>query len=197
FPAWIMQGYLTIVAELIEKIGTKKPTHVVLQAGVGSFAGAMASMLKQIYGEDLKIIVVEPVRADCLYQSALAGDGHPHATSGDLSTMMAGLSCGEPNPIGWDILKNVVDSFVSCSDEIAARGMRILGNPISGDAKITAGESGAVPVGLLYEIMKNDQYQELRDSVKLDESAKVLIINTEGATDPGNYKKVMRGGTQK
>ncbi|MBB6450235.1 threonine dehydratase [Geomicrobium halophilum] len=71
--------------------------------------------------------------------------------------------------------------------------MRLLGNPVSNDPIITAGESGAVPAGLLYAMMKNDQHKELRDAVNLDENAHVLIINTEGATDPDNYKKVMTG----
>ncbi|WP_160112584.1 diaminopropionate ammonia-lyase [Salicibibacter kimchii] len=180
FPNWIMQGYLTIVAEVLEQIRDKqKPTHLILQAGVGSFAGAIAGCCKQLFGDDIKIVIVEPARADCLYQSALADDGHPRQTSGDLSTNMKGLACGEVNPLAWDILKNVVDAFVTCPDSVADKGMGLLARSMENDSQIMAGEAGAVSAGLLDEIMKNESLAALKEHIGLDEHARVLLINTE------------------
>ncbi|MCF8012052.1 MAG: diaminopropionate ammonia-lyase [Clostridiales bacterium] len=196
-PTLIMQGYLTILAEIKEQLKefqNKGITHVILQGGVGSFAGAIAGGLQCFAGTSLKTIVVEPTKADCLYQSACSKDGLIRNASGDLSTMMAGLSCGEPNPVSWDILKDVVDCFVSCPDEVTARGMRVLGNPLGKDTRIISGESGAVPLGLLFELCTNNDLLQLKNSLELDSSSSVLVINTEGNTDPVNYRKVCWNG---
>jgi diaminopropionate ammonia-lyase len=105
-PMHIMHGYLTILGEYLEQGKTiKTPTHVILQAGVGSFAAAIISGLKQFIDTPMVFIILEPTQADCFFQSASSTDGLPKKTKGDLSTMMAGLSCGEPNPVAWDILK--------------------------------------------------------------------------------------------
>lgn len=117
-PSWIMQGYGTMAsesAEQLRQIGVNRPTHVFIQAGVGSLAGAVVGYYTNLFPHDLpKFIVMEAQAADCLYQSALAGDGKPRNVTGDLSTIMAGLACGEPNIISWDILRNHVSVFVSC-----------------------------------------------------------------------------------
>lgn len=192
-PAKIMQGYLTIVGEWLEQ-RTEQPTHVILQVGVGSFAAAIAVGLQQLCDKPIIFIIVEPTRADCFYQSACSQDGTPKNASGDLSTIMAGLSCGEPNPIAWDILKNLADCFVTCPDATAARGMRILGNPLETDPKIVSGESGAIPMGLLYDLCKNSQLSSLKESLRLDSASRVLFISTEGDTDPVNYRAVCWDG---
>jgi diaminopropionate ammonia-lyase len=194
-PMFIMQGYLTIIGEILEQFkdeSFKEITHVILQAGVGSFAGAMAAFIHNITSHSTpKIIIVEPSNAACLYQSAVHPTGAPQRVHGDLATIMAGLACGEPNPVGWEILKSVSDYFFYCDDSISAKGMRVLGNPIAQDPKIISGESGAVPLGLLYELMSDSESSELKTKLELDKSSKILVINTEGDTDPINYRKVV------
>ena len=103
----------------------------------------------------------------------------------DLATIMAGLACGKASSIAWDMLKETVDFFASCPDEVSARGMRVLGNPLAGDSAIIAGESGAVPAGFLYEVMQNPHYVDLKTSLSLGKHARVLVVN-EGDTDPEN-----------
>lgn len=195
-PLAIMQGYTTIVAEVLAQLNNQSLrgiSHVFLQAGVGSFAGAIAAAIYQATsGTAPKIIIVEPSEADCLYQSVQHSTGEPQRVYGNLSTMMAGLACGEPNPIGWEILKTIGDHFFSCDDSISARGMRVLSSPIHQDVKIISGESGAVPLGLLHELMTNDEFTGLKKDLGLDKSSNVLIINTEGDTDPINYKKIIQ-----
>ena len=105
--------------------------------------------------------------------------------------MMAGLACGEVNPISFDILKNHADCFISCDDEFSARGMRMLAKPQGSDAAIVSGESGAIGTGLVSAIMEEESLADLRDALGLDENSVVLLFSTEGATDPENYAKVV------
>jgi diaminopropionate ammonia-lyase len=165
-----------------------------LQAGVGSFAGAIVDGLKHFVPNPVTFIVVEPTQADCLFQSGCTVDGIPKRSLGDLSTIMAGLSCGELNPISWNILKDTVDCFVTCPDAIAAKGMRILGNPLGNDPKIISGASGAVPLGLLVEICKNPPLNNLKNALGLNLTSRILFINTEGDTDPENYREICWNG---
>ncbi len=194
-PMSIMKGYTTIIAEILEQLNGQdlhQFTHVILQAGVGSFAAAMAAAIYNQRMDNPPIfIVAEPSRADCLYQSAESKDGTAQRVFGDLDSMMAGLACGEPNPIAWNILKQIADAFFSCDDEISARGMKILAAPLQNDPSIIAGESGALPIGLLNEIMTNDDLAEAREDLRFDKNASVLVINTEGDTNPENYKQIV------
>lgn len=196
-PAWIMQGYGTMASEAAEQLeadGVKRPTHVFVQAGVGSLAGAVVGYFANRYPDNPpKFIVMEAQTADCLYQGAKAGDGKIRFVEGDLATIMAGLACGEPNTISWDILRNHVACFVSCPDWVSAKGMRMLGAPVKGDPQVVSGESGAVGMGLISTLMQSDEYKELREAIGLDENSQVLMFSTEGDTDPVNYKKIVWG----
>ena len=197
-PAWIMQGYGTMAMEADEQMEAEAlnpPTHVIVQAGVGSLAGAVVGYFANKYPNNPPIfIVVEADQADCLYRSALAGDGAPHIVDGDMQTIMAGLACGEPNTSSWEILKDKVSIFVSCPDWVAARGMRILAAPLKGDTPVVSGESGAVPAGLLATVMMDDDMSELRAAAGLNENSRVLMFSTEGDTDKENYKRVVWEG---
>ena len=198
-PLWIMQGYSTIINEVIEQLkemGDEKPTHVFLQAGVGSFAGAVQGYLAHLYGEDRPITVIcEPHGANCIYKSMAANDGNPHNVSGDLTTIMAGLACGEPNTISWKILRDNSDFSVSCDDEIAARGMRVLSSPLGDDARVISGESGAVGLGLFTVLSeKKEEFAELMKELKIDKNSKILCISTEGDTDVEGYRNVVWNG---
>ncbi len=197
-PLWIMQGYLTMVAE--EFLGKHdraldKPTHVFLQAGVGSFAAAVVAFLANLYGRDIpNIIVIEPSRAACFYRSAIISDGCLYSSDGALSTIMAGLACGVGNPVAWEILKHWVAAFVACDDVVTARGMRILGNPLPGDPPLEAGESGAVGLGLLSLVATDAKFSHFREDISLGPDSRVLLVNTEGAMDPGMYRRIVWDG---
>nr|WP_126424782.1 diaminopropionate ammonia-lyase [Brevibacillus marinus] len=197
-PSWIMQGYATIAAESLQQLrelGVEKPTHIFLQAGVGSFAAAIQGFFTSLFAESRPLtVIVEPNKAECLYLSALAGDGKPRKVDGDLNTIMAGLACGEPNPIAWEILRDYSDLFISCPDHLAALGMRILGNPLGDDPRVVSGESGAVTTGIVSAIMRDERLKELRDALQLNADSRILLINTEGDTDPQHYRKVVWDG---
>ena len=197
-PSWIMQGYGTMAneaAEQLRQVGVNRPTHVFVQAGVGSLAGAVIGYFTNLFPNDPPTFVVMEARAaDCLYRGAVAGDGKPRIVEGDLKTIMAGLACGEPNILSWDILRNHVSAFVSCPDWVSARGMRMLGVPVKGDPTVISGESGAVGMGLLAALMETDEYRDLREHLGLDRFSQVLLFSTEGNTDPMKFRKVLWDG---
>ena len=200
-PSWIMQGYGTMAMEAGEQLqqqGCKRPTHIFVQAGVGSLAGAVVGYFANLYKDNPPtFVVVEAEAAACLYKGAVAGDGKPRIVDGDMQTIMAGLACGEPNTISWDILKNHVKVFIAAPDWVAAQGMRMLAAPIKGDAPITSGESGAAPFGALAAIMTMDDLAEVRQELNLNEDSVVLTFSTEGDTDPNRYKNIVWKGLEK
>ena len=196
-PVWIMQGYLTLAAEILEQMQTAsiRPTHCFLQAGVGSFAAAVAAFLVAVMGSDApRIIIVEPHAANCFYQSALAGDGKAHAVDGSLQTLMAGLACGEPSTLAWSILKDYTMAFMSCPDYMAANGMRMLAAPVQGDQPIVSGESGAAGAGELHWLMCHPAAADQREELGLNAEASVLLISTEGDTVPHIYRSIVWQG---
>lgn len=196
-PAWIMQGYGTMANEADEQFG-ERPTHVFVQAGVGSLAGAVVGYFTNKYKENPPtMVVVEADVAACLYQGAMANDGNIRIVDGDMDTIMAGLACGEPNITSWDILKNHAACFIAAQDPIAARGMRMLAAPARGDTPVISGESGAAPFGALVTIMTDEGCRELRDALKLDKDSRVLLFSTEGDTDPERYKNIVWEGKER
>lgn len=194
-PLWIMQGYAAIALEIIEEMETndvQPPTHIFLQAGVGSFAAGIAAYFAQYYGADHPtIIIVEPDQADCFYRSFLTGK--MKTVTGNLDTIMAGLACGVPNERAYRILINTAYAAFSCNDAIAALGMRVLGNPVGDDRKIISGESGAVTLGLLhYLFMAYPRFAQ--EHLQLDKKSRILLINTEGDTDKQRYRDIVWKG---
>lgn len=199
-PLWVMQGYTTMLSEAQEQFaaqGILRPTHVFVQAGVGSLAAATIGYYAEIFGPDRpRTVVVEPSAAACLFRSAQIADGQPHNFEGDLDTIMAGLACGEPNPIAWRILWECADVFLQCPDYVAAKGMRVYGVPLAGDPFIVSGESGAVTLGALLFIMERPENAPLRELLGLGPESQVLLINSEGNTDPDEFRRVVwEGGT--
>lgn len=194
-PTWIMQGYLTMALEAAEAL-PQAPTHIFLQAGVGAMSGALTGFFADYYkGQKPIITIVEPNKADCIYRTALAHDGKLHNVTGSLSTIMAGLACGEPCGIGWAELEAHAEHFISMPDYVAAKGMRILGNPLPGDEKVISGESGAATSGFVFELLDNASLNELRDKLGITKDSRILCFSTEGDTDKENYRRIVWDGT--
>lgn len=198
-PTWIMQGYTTMGSEIVEQLEeSESPTHIFLQAGVGAMAGAMTGFFADFYDKNAaqgpKIVIVEPDKADCIYRTAAANDGELHMVDGDLDSIMAGLCCGEPCTIGWNVLQSRADAFISMEDEYAARGMRILGNPTGCDPRVISGESGAATLGFVASVLMDEQLAELKQLLEIDESSRILCISTEGATDQAGYRRIVWDG---
>ncbi|MDO4840265.1 MAG: diaminopropionate ammonia-lyase [Desulfovibrionaceae bacterium] len=196
-PLDIMRGYCTIereisheiVLDLVHQIQHKTassalmaPTHVFLQAGVGSFASAMAACQSSSFPE-ASFFVVEPCKTDCLFQTAKADDGKLHSIEHPEESCMTSLCCGTPSSQAWEILRRTACGFVSCDDVLAEEGQKILQHPLGSDPKVTAGLSGAVTTGVLHAICHDEDLRDIRDKIGLDASSRVLLINTEGDVD--------------
>ena len=197
-PNYITQGYTTMANETYDQLqqyGIEKPTHLFLQAGVGSMAGGVLGYFANKYNGNPPITtIVEPKNVACIYKSALTNDGRPHGVTGDLHTIMAGLNCGEPNTATWSILRDFASFYAACPDYVTARCMRLMATPLGNDKKIISGESGAVGLGLLSLLMERDELSHIRKAMNLNSDSVVLIFNTEGNTDPIGYNEVIYDG---
>ncbi|AEH89604.1 diaminopropionate ammonia-lyase [Mesorhizobium opportunistum] len=179
-PGLVMQGYTAIVREALRQL-REPPTHVFVQAGVGGVAAAVAGHLAIVLGNARPtFIVVEPARAACVVAAARAGRvvKVPH----DEPTVMAMLECYEASSVAWRVLARVADAFMTVDEDDAVAVMRRLARPAGGDPVIVAGESGGVGLaGLIRAVAEN------KAELGLDGKSRVLVINTEGATDPSRY----------
>lgn len=187
-PLDVMHGYGVMAAEIIRQMpdGTP-PTHVFAQAGVGALAAAMCARFWLRWGARRPFfVVVEPARADCLYQSLAAG--HPVVVGGALETVMAGLACGEVSELAWEILHEGANAAVAVDDTYALEAVRRLARPEAGDAPIVAGETGGC--GLAALLAARD-YPEVRRELALGAGARVLLLGSEGDTDPAIYRAVV------
>jgi len=185
-PGFVMQGYTALLMEVVRQI-PERPTHVFVQSGVGGIAAAVAGYFTHLYSDDRPFFtVVDPSRAACLFESAKAGKavkiehGEP--------TVMAMLECYEPSLVAWRILSRSADAFMTVDEDEAIGAMRRLASPVAGDPPIVAGESGGVGLAALIKVSSNP---ELSVSLRLGPTSRVLLINTEGATDPALYKALV------
>lgn len=191
YPEWIIDGYLTLAAEAAEQLGNIIPTHVFLQAGVGAMAGGVLEYLLSCYRNKPPVMtIVEPTEAACIYFSAKCGDGRCHSIDGNPVTIMAGLNCGTPCRVTWPAIRDKATFFCACDDIITEEGMRAYANPIGSDKAVLAGESGAVTYGLVNRILQD---KTLRNLFRINADSVVLLINTEGDTDPEGYQRIVYG----
>lgn len=185
-PGLVMQGYTAIAHEALSQID-RPPTHVFVQAGVGGIAAAMAGHFAETLGKDRpRFVVVEPARAACILATAHAGrvtridHGEP--------TVMAMLECYEPSLVAWRVLSRAADAFMAVEEEDAVAAMNRLAWPAGHDPAIVSGESGCVGLaGLTRALAEPD----LKAALRLDATSRILLVNTEGATDSGLYEQLV------
>jgi diaminopropionate ammonia-lyase len=185
-PALVMQGYTIMVREILRAM-ERQPTHVFLQAGVGGFAAAVAGHLALVLRNDRPhVTIVEPARAACIYDSVEAGQLIKVAES--QPTVMAMLECYEPSMIAFRVLERVADGFMTVEEDDAVDVMKILASPVAGDAPVVSGESGGAGLAGVIAVLRD---RDLATTIGLGPSSRVLVINTEGATDPALYQKIV------
>ena len=184
-PKDVALGYTVMLSEIVEQLDGDIPTHVFVQGGVGGLASAVCGYFWDLWGAQRpRFIIVEPEQANCLQKSAQAGK--PVVVEGDLETLMAGLACGEVSTLAWRILHNGADDFMTLSEDAIPQAMRFLAH---GENRIEAGES-AVPGFAAAVIARQDgSYSQ---ALGLGAESKVLVIGTEGATDPELYQQLVK-----
>lgn len=189
-PGWIMNGYSTLMHEIDYQLNGETPTHIFVQCGVGSLPAAILDYCRINYKQTRPIFInVEPNDAACVFESVK--NKKIISLKNEMTSIMAGLCCGTPSKIAFDILFEHADHFICCSDDLTELGMNILGKPLSADTKIISGESGAVTTGLVYSLMTDGNYQHIKNKIGLNENSKILLFSTEGDTDPHMYSKIL------
>lgn len=185
-PRDVMAGYGVMLREVFEQ-AEEPPTHVFVQGGVGGLAAATAAALRQLWdSESPRVVVVEPKLAPCLFESARRG--RPTTVAIEAETIMAGLSCGEPSPLAWDVLDSEVSDFLVIDDRLIPPVIRRLARPAGHDPVIEAGESGVAGLAALIEVATS---MDLRGKLALDKASRVLVIGSEGVTDPDIFARIM------
>jgi diaminopropionate ammonia-lyase len=185
-PRDVMQGYQLMVEEAVAQM-PQLPTHVFIQGGVGGLPAAVCSYFWERWGgQRPRVVVVEPVAANCLQQSARKG--HPTAVHGDLNTMMAGLACGEVSLLAWDILAIGADAFAAIGDQAAIDTMRLLARPAPGDPAVVAGESAVAGLAAAIGVARSAGQ---RQALGLTEDSRILVFGTERDTDPALYTQLV------
>lgn len=185
-PIDVMHGYGVMSREIVGQLGGLAPTHVLVQAGVGALAASVAASFWLAWGERRpQLVVVEPIEADCHLRSAQAG--HPVAVTGALDTVMAGLACGEVSPAAWEIVGAAANAFVAVQDRYALQAVRVFADAQGGDPGIVSGETGASGLAAL---LAASELPALRQLLGLDAHSRVLLLGSEGDTDPEIYQRI-------
>ena len=186
-PKDVAIGYTMLLSESIEQMNAEIPTHVFIQGGVGGLPSAVCAYFWELWGgQRPRFIVVEPENANCLQASARAGS--PVTIEGDLDTMMAGLACGEVSILAWEILSIGANDFMTVNEESVPLTMKLLAQGFGGDPAIEAGESAVAGLATLITARHSQQVSEI---LGLDESSRIYILGTEGATDPELYAQLI------
>jgi len=187
-PLDVMHGYGVMAAEIARQLPNgEPPTHVFAQAGVGALAAAICAYFWLHWrARRPSFVVVEPTQADCVYRSLAAG--HPVVVGGSLDTVMAGLACGEVSELAWEILRSGATGAIAIDDAYALDAVRTFAHPAPGDPPIVAGETGGS--GLAALLAARDT-PAIRQTLGLDRNARVLLLGSEGDTDPVIYRQVV------
>lgn len=187
-PRDVMSGYGVMVQEICDTLD-QGPTHVFLQGGVGGLAAGVIAALRQYWGDaSPRPIIVEPELAACLFESAKTGA----ATKVDIAeeTLMAGLSCGEPSGLAWEILSEEATDYLTIPEELVAPTVRLLAKPLGNDAGVEAGESAVAGLAALIAVMADPS---LAEKLGLSSASRVLLIGSEGVTDQAIFNMIMEG----
>ncbi|MGD9904400.1 MAG: diaminopropionate ammonia-lyase [Vicinamibacterales bacterium] len=193
-PRDIMLGYTRIMDEAATAWGTAGPPDLLaVQAGVGGLLAAVASWSAWTYGDTRpRLVAVEPLRAACVQASARAG--RPAAVAGPLSTIMAGLRCGEVSPAAFDAACTLVDAYVAVDDDWTREAMRRFARPAADDPSLAVGASGAAGLAALLALRHDPALRDAADALGLDATSRVLVIATEGVTEPELWNEVTAAG---
>jgi diaminopropionate ammonia-lyase len=186
-PAWVIEGYATVFSEIEEQLaGQAAPDIVAVPIGVGALAAAVVRHYRSAPGPAdarPRILGVEPTSAACVLESVAAGQiitlDHPQ------DSIMAGLNCATPSLIAWPTVSRGIDAYLAVPDGRVPEAMRLL----AADA-IVAGETGAGGLAGMLALAGEPQMAQARGALGLHEASRVLLLCTEGATDPEAYERL-------
>jgi diaminopropionate ammonia-lyase len=192
-PRWIATGYATLFEEAREQLeaaALEAPDMVLIQAGVGALLHAGVAHFRPATNQPI-LVAVEPVAADALISSIESPGGQPTPSAGPQDSIMAGLNCGQVSLAAWPVVRRGVALFVTVTDDFAETAMRRLARPVGPDPPIIAGETGAAGLAGLLAILQAPELEPAKGFLRLGRSSRVMVINTEGATDPEGYRRIV------
>ena len=192
-PRWIMAGYLTLFREIELALNSvDRIDLVIVQGGVGALAAAAVWYFRKLWTcSKPQLVSVEPEQAACLMESIASSGGEPIMSTGRQDSIMAGLNCGIPSPVAWPLIKYGFNAFLHVSDKACVEAMRSYYDTLRDDPRIVSGESGAAGLAALIELTQSDSLAQARSSLGLDSNVRVLLLNTEGDTDPESFRRVL------
>lgn len=187
-PGWIADGYDTIFSEAefqLQAADQPAPDLVLVQIGVGTLASAVVRHFRARGRARYPILLgVEPAEAACALRSIAAG-APVSFEAGAHSSIMAGLNCGTPSTAAWPLLRDGMQGFLAIEDDQARQAMRLLA--ANG---VRAGASGSAGIGGLLELAR-PEHREARAALGISGTTRVLVISTEGVTDPVLWESVV------
>ncbi|TCK02966.1 diaminopropionate ammonia-lyase [Marinobacterium mangrovicola] len=188
-PKSVALGYSVMLQEAVDQLDGHIPSHVFIQGGCGGLASAVCGFFWDLWGDQRpRLIVVEPEQANCLQLSAV--EEKLVIVDGKLETLMAGLACGEVSLLAWKILETGADDFTTVAEALVPESMRLLARGCGDDPSIEAGESAVAGIAALLGIQGDEAMRKL---MGVDNNSSILIIGTEGATDPELYQQILHG----
>ena len=195
-PRDIMLGYTRVMDEAAAAwAGQGPPDLMIVQAGVGGLLAAVASWSARHFGDARPALVtVEPLLAACVQASARVGA--PATVAGPLTTIMAGLRCGEVSPLAFDVLRTLVDGYIGVEDHWCRAAMHRFAHPEPGDPSLAVGTSGAAGLAALLAAADSPEAQGLFDACAPGRGRRVLVIATEGVTEPKLWREVTGVGSR-
>ena len=180
-PRWVVDGYSTLFAELIDPVDI-----VLVPAGVGSLAAAAAEWAAH-QPHPPPVIAVEPVTAACVSEALAAGRPVRVPTPG---TSMSGLDCGTASAVAWPSLRDGLAGAISVTDPQVHQAMRDLAS-----WGLAIGDCGAAPLAALRALLSGESGRPLRELTGLGPDSRVLLLGTEGVTDPASYRAIVGAQT--
>jgi threonine dehydratase len=107
--------------------------------------------------------------------------------------MMGPLRCGEVSPLAFEAAFPFVAGYIAIDDEWAVQAMRRLARPLPDDPPLVAGPSGAAALGGLLAARRDPAALAFATALDLGAAATVLLIVSEGMTDPPLWREVVGG----
>lgn len=182
-PAWVIEGYSTIFAEIEGVLPAGPPDVVVIPIGVGALAAAVIRHFWGAPGPRPRLVGVEPTSAACVLESVAAG--RVSTLEHDQHSIMAGLNCATPSLVAWPLVSAGIDVYLAVPDNRVPEAMRLLA-----DDGIVAGETGAAGLAGMLALVE-ESLAAAREAAGLGPDTSALLLCTEGATDPDAYRRIV------
>lgn len=180
-PRWIMAGYTRLMDEAAGQWGDAPPDVVIVQAGVGSLAGAVAGWLEHVAGPRPHFITAEPIGSASVLTSLEAG--RRITLESCAPTAMVGLRSAEVSTIAWPVLASGADAAIAVNKVLADEAIARLAHPAPGDdVAIRTAASGAAGLAALFALVRDPDAESLRDSLGIGPTTRVMLMVTEGQT---------------